>query len=59
MAFNYMIIPLLNYGIAIVGADITPPPPLDLEVMMPVLLGMLGLGGMRSFEKRTGVAREK
>jgi len=27
--------------------------------MMPVLLGMLGLGGMRSYEKRNGVAREK
>lgn len=26
-------------------------PTLELSVMMPVLLGMLGLGGMRSFEK--------
>lgn len=32
--------------------------PMDLEVMMPVLLGILGLGGMRSYEKRNGVARE-
>jgi Holin of 3TMs, for gene-transfer release len=29
-------------------------PKLDLGVMMPVLLGMLGLGGMRSFEKSNG-----
>ena len=33
--------------------------PLDLTEMMPVLLGMLGLGGMRSYEKKNGVAREK
>lgn len=59
MAFNFMAIPLINYGMALYGSEILPPPPLDLEVMMPVLLGMLGLGGMRSFEKRTGVAREK
>lgn len=26
-------------------------PTLDLSVMMPVLLGMLGLGGMRTYEK--------
>lgn len=28
-------------------------PTLDLSTMMPVLLGMLGLGGMRTFEKFT------
>ena len=33
--------------------------PMELAVMMPVLMGMLGLGGMRSFEKIKGVAREK
>jgi hypothetical protein len=27
--------------------------------MMPVLMGMLGLGAMRSFEKTKGVARDK
>jgi len=26
--------------------------------MLPVLLGMLGLGGMRSYEKSKGVARK-
>ena len=32
---------------------------LGLGEMMPVLLGMLGLGGMRTYEKDKGVAREK
>jgi len=30
--------------------------PADLTEMMPVLLGMLGLAGLRSFEKTKGVA---
>ena len=30
-------------------------PSFDLSTMMPVLLGMLGLGGMRSYEKKNGV----
>lgn len=31
-------------------------PVLDLAIMLPVLLGMLGLGTMRTIEKRDGVA---
>lgn len=58
MAFNYIGIPMIHTGTALYGSEITLTP-LDLEVMMPVLLGMLGLGGMRSYEKRNGVAREK
>ena len=45
-----------NYVLASWFSGITPMP---LEVMMPVLLGMLGLGGMRSFEKAKKVSREK
>jgi hypothetical protein len=32
-------------------------PQADMGVMMPVLMGMLGLGGLRSFEKMKGVAK--
>jgi hypothetical protein len=31
-------------------------PALDTNNLMPVLLGMLGLGGMRTFEKIKGAA---
>lgn len=34
-------------------------PDLDMSVMMPVLLGMLGLGGMRSFEKWKGANKNR
>jgi hypothetical protein len=32
-------------------------PQADTSVMMPVLMGLLGLGGLRSFEKTKGVAK--
>lgn len=34
-------------------------PELNTEILMPTMMGLLGLGGMRSFEKTKGVAREK
>lgn len=63
MAFNFVVAPLINWGTAVYGyvgpdGELLVLPVLDLSVMMPVLLGMLGLGGMRSYEKRAGVARE-
>lgn len=58
MGFNYVGVPLVEtiYAMYSVPIKINP---LDLDVMLPVLLGMLGLGGMRSYEKRNGVARDK
>jgi hypothetical protein len=58
MAFNFVGLPLIEAVSIIVGDPLTLDP-LNLEVMMPVLLGMLGLGSMRTYEKRHGVAREK
>ena len=44
MGFNFLLVPILMaFGLMF--------EPLDLSVMMPVLLGMLGIGGLRSFEK--------
>ena len=37
--------------------DLVQLPQVDLSMMMPVLLGMLGLGGLRSFEKYKGVSK--
>lgn len=50
MANNYLIVP---YAVA-AGLAV---PSLDLGEMMPVLMGILGLGGMRSFDRSRGVAR--
>jgi hypothetical protein len=58
MGFNFICVPLGGFVCAIAGVDISFPT-LDLSEMMPVLMGMLGLGAMRSFEKSKGVARDK
>ena len=58
MVGNFLIIPFANFGLALAEKDIVVPL-IDLQTMMPVLLGMLGLGGMRTVEKLKGVQREK
>ncbi|MDB4453740.1 holin family protein [Pseudomonadales bacterium] len=57
MAANFLIIPMTNFTLALASSNISIPL-IDLETMLPVLLGMLGLGGMRSFEKSKGVSRK-
>ena len=56
LAYTYVLQPILVFGLAHYGywVDL---PPLDMSTMMPVLLGMLGLGGLRSFEKYKGVSK--
>jgi len=58
MASNFMVIPLANFALALVESTIVVPI-LDLTQMMPVLMGMLGLGAMRTVEKAKGVQRER
>jgi hypothetical protein len=52
---NYLIYPLLTWGLALANLT-TPLPQMDIATMMPVLMGILGLGTMRSVEKSKGVA---
>jgi hypothetical protein len=55
---NFITIPFTNFVLALTGSEIEVPL-IPLETMMPVLLGMLGLGGLRTYEKRAGVQRDK
>jgi len=56
MASNFLLIPLANFTLALSKSTIVVPL-IDLSTMMPVLLGMLGLGAMRTVEKTKGVQR--
>ena len=58
MTGNFMVIPFTNFVLALLAVEVTIPL-IDLETMMPVLMGMLGLSAMRSYEKTKGVSREK
>ena len=56
LAYTYVIQPILVFWLAHTGHLVTLPQ-VDMSLMMPVLLGMLGLGGMRSFEKFKGISK--
>ena len=58
MAGNFIVIPVANFTLALFDSTVTIPL-IDTATMMPVLLGMLGLGAMRSTEKIKKVSREK
>jgi hypothetical protein len=49
-AMNYLIGPLCTWASALVGHP-TPFPQLDMAGIMPVLMGLLGLGAYRTYEK--------
>jgi hypothetical protein len=54
--WNWMGLPIAKLGLALYGHPIALSPA-DLSEMMPVLLGMLGLGGLHSFERVKGVSK--
>ena len=54
---NFLVIPLTNLFLSITENPLLVPS-LDVSEMMPVLLGMLGLGSMRTVEKTKAVAKQ-
>lgn len=57
-AYAFIIQPFATFILAAFHAPVDPKllPVLDISSMMPVLMGMLGLGAMRSYEKVKGAA---
>lgn len=55
LAWNYVGTPLVTSIMIILGHPVSIPQA-DLSEMMPILIGMLGLGGMRTYEKINGVS---
>lgn len=58
MGYHFVLQPFLVFGVAVAGVELPDLPELDMASLMPVLLGILGLGGMRSYEKVKGIARD-
>ncbi len=56
LTYNFLLYPMLTWIVAITGAEINPPGLLS-ENLMELVLGMLGLGALRSFEKYKGVTK--
>ena len=56
-AYHFVLQPFLLYAVAMFGLDIPALPEFDMSSLMTVLMGMLGLGGLRTFEKQKGLTK--
>jgi hypothetical protein len=52
-AWNWIGLPAAKFGLALAGISVALNPA-DVSEMMPVLMGMLGLGSLRTYEKIKG-----
>lgn len=63
LAYQFLVYPILTWlwvslqAANVVPSNLPPPPLLDLEALLIVLGGILGIGGLRTVEKVRGVAR--
>lgn len=55
LAYSFFLRPMLGWASGIM--DVPVPPALDLGELLALLMGMLGLGGFRTYEKLKGVSR--
>lgn len=56
-AYHFIMQPLVVFGIALGGFAPVPLPEFDMGSLMTVLMGMLGLGGLRTYEKKAGLTK--
>ncbi len=55
LAYHFVGQPVIIFAVAMFGLDIPALPEFDMASLLTVLMGMLGLGGLRTFEKFKGV----
>jgi hypothetical protein len=56
LCYNFVVYPAMLWMVASLQVQFTPPPLLH-DALMELVLGMLGLGALRTLEKFKGVAR--
>lgn len=57
LGWNYIFQPIIAWAVFAAGIELADAPRLDMAELVTILLGMLGLGGLRTYEKSIGVAR--
>ena len=57
LAYHFVLAPLILFGVGISGFEIPALPEFDMGSLMTVLMGMLGLGGLRTYEKQKGLTK--
>jgi len=56
-AYHFVLQPVIVFVVLAVGVDLPPLPEFDMTSLMTVLMGMLGLGGLRTYEKKQGISK--
>jgi hypothetical protein len=56
-AWHFVLQPIVIFLIVTFGGEVPDLPKFEMEALMTVLLGLLGLGSLRSFEKYKGVSK--
>jgi hypothetical protein len=56
LLYHFLLQPIIIFALSAFGISFVLPS-FDMGSLMTVLMGMLGLGGLRTFEKTKGVAR--
>lgn len=51
LAYQFVVHPLLLWGLAVSGLDVEPPPLVNTDALYPIITGMLGVAGLRSYDK--------
>ena len=56
-AYHFVLQPLLIFVLVALGEPVPALPSFDMDALMTVLFGMLGLGGLRTYEKYKGITK--
>jgi hypothetical protein len=56
-AYHFVLQPVIVFGVLTAGIDLPPLPEFDMASLMTVMMGMLGLGGLRTYEKQKGLSK--
>ena len=54
-AYHFVLQPVIVFAVLTAGVDLPPLPEFDMASLMTVMMGMLGLGGLRTYEKKQGI----
>jgi hypothetical protein len=56
-AYHFVLQPLLVFVLTASGVDLPALPEFDMSTLLTVLGGMLGIGGLRTYEKQKGLTK--
>ena len=55
--YHFVVQPIIIFIVALIGVEIPNLPEFDMSTLLTVLGGMLGIGGLRTYEKQKGLTK--